>query len=85
MNTFLSDTHPDAQAVQDALLRKMTTQEKVQLVSSMTQTVIHHAKRAIRRNDPLLTDREVELRFVQLHYGEKLAHNLSDWLDERDR
>jgi len=84
MKKSLTDTHPDAQAVQDGLLRKMSTQEKFRLVSSMTQTVIHHAKRSIRRNNPLLTDREVGVRFVELHYGEELAHGLNHWLSEHD-
>ena len=76
MNSLYTDTHPDVRSVQDAILRRMSAQEKVRIVSSMTRTMIYHARRSIRRSHPDLTDREIDLRFVELHYGEDLARGM---------
>ena len=79
-----SDTCGDANRVQIALIRKMTVAEKLAQVWSLSDLVISLSRRAIARANPQMSSREVDLKFVELHYGKDLAAGLADRLRERD-
>ena len=81
MATKLTDTHPEAEAKQIELLRKSTTSERFSLVCSLTKTALFHAKRAIARANPELSQRERDLLFVEVHYGKDLAAGLREYLE----
>ncbi|MHC4470634.1 MAG: hypothetical protein ACYTDY_03115 [Planctomycetota bacterium] len=83
MRTLSRDTRPDAEAVQISLLRQTSPARKMRLVRSLTATVVGWSRRAIRRADPEADEREVELRFLALHYGENLAAAVRRHLEER--
>jgi len=83
MRTRSSDTHPDAEAVQIALLRQATVAQRFHLVRSLSQTVMGLSWRAIRRANPEASEEEVALKFVALHYGEELADRLREYLAGR--
>jgi hypothetical protein len=80
---MFSDTHPEAEKVQIDLLRKATTSDRFALMCSLTATAISLSRRAIARANPALSPREVDLRFVELHYGKELASRVRRYLERR--
>ncbi len=67
------DTDAEAEEVQIALLRTAGVARRAQMALSLSGTVIALARRAIRRSLAGATEREVGLRFVELHSGRELA------------
>jgi len=82
---MLSDTSAEAHRVQIELLRKATVAERVAKARSLTTMAVGLSRRAIAQAHPHWTLREVELKFVELHYGKKLAAELRDCLEEQGR
>ena len=80
---MFSDTHPHAEKVQIDLLRKASTGERFALMCSLTATAISLSRRAIARANPDLSPQEVDLKFVELHYGKELAGRLRGYLETR--
>lgn len=80
---MLTDTHPDAEAVQFELLRRMTSAQKFEIASALTDTGVEQARRAIQRRFPEATSREIDLKFIAMHYGSDLADGFRDYLKER--
>ena len=80
---MLSDTHPEAEKVQIDLLRKASTSERFALMCSLTATAISLSRRAIARANPDLSPQEVDLKFVELHYGKELASRVRRYLKRR--
>ena len=85
MKPGLSDTTEEIERIQAALLRRLTVAERISRSRSLSQTAIQLARRAIRRANPHLTKREVELLFVALHYGEDLASALRSHLSDQEK
>ena len=79
------DTTPEAERVQVDLLRAAPVARRLRLALSLSATVISAARRAHARAQPGASPRELELRFVELHYGAALAQDLRTELDRRDR
>lgn len=79
-----ADTAPDAERVQVVLLRAAPIARRLHLALSLTATVISAARRAIARAQPHASPRELDLRFVELHYGADLAVGLRADLERRD-
>jgi hypothetical protein len=80
---MLSDTHPEAQAMQLELLRKATPAERFELVRSLTALVVTNARRAIARANPGASQEELDLIFVEVHYGAELAARLREFFKSR--
>jgi hypothetical protein len=80
---MLSDTTAEAHRVQIELLRKATVAERIAKARSLTAMAVGLSRRAIARAHPHWTPREVELKFVELHYGKQLAAELRTFLEER--
>ena len=80
---MLTDTHPDADAVQQELLRQMTASQKMFLVNSLTATVVSLCKQGIRERHPEYDERDVAVHFVGMNYGKELAEGYRRRL-ERD-
>lgn len=80
---MLTDTHPDAEAVQFELLRRMTTAQKFEVTCALTDMAIDQSRRAIERAHPGITRREVDLKFIELSYGADLAEKVRLYLKER--
>ena len=83
MGTKSLDTRPDPQHLQVGLLRNAGVARRVGLVRSLSSTVICLSRRAIRRRHPDLSEDEVSLEFVAIHYGRDLADGLSACLQRR--
>jgi hypothetical protein len=79
-----ADTDADAERVQVELLRRAPIARRLRLACSMTTTVVGAARRALARVQPQAPRRDLDLRFVELHYGADVAAGLRDDLERRD-
>jgi hypothetical protein len=78
-----ADTTPDAERVQVDLLRAAPVARRLHLALQLSATVIGAARRAIARAHPQASPLELDLRFVDLHYGPDLAAGLRADLHRR--
>ena len=79
-----ADTTPEAERVQVGLLRAAPVARRLHLALALSATVIGAARRALARAQPHASARELDLRFVELHYGADAAAGLRADLDRRD-
>lgn len=79
-----ADTALDAERVQIALLREAPVARRFHLALALSATIIGVARRALARAQPHASPRELDLRFVELHYGSDVAGGLEAELDRRD-
>ena len=80
MITQSSDTDPQAERVQIELMRSLSVSQRFSIVCSLSQTVMTLSRRAIRRANPTMSERVLDLTFVAYHYGEDLAERLRQYL-----
>ncbi|MBM4048059.1 MAG: hypothetical protein FJ279_23400 [Planctomycetes bacterium] len=76
-----SDTHPEAERVQVELLRQASVQTRLSLALSLSETAMSLSRRAIRRARPGISEQEVGLAFVELHYGRELAERVREYVN----
>jgi len=74
------DTPCEVEKVQIELNRAASVAGRISLVRSLSQTAMYLSRRAIRRANPSLSEREVDLTFVANHYGQNLAERLRLYL-----
>ena len=79
------DTDADAERVQVELLRAAPVYRRLHLAFSLTATVVGAARRALTRAQPQASGWDLDLRFVELHYGAEVAAGLRADLERRDR
>jgi hypothetical protein len=85
MRAQSEDTDVQAERVQIDLLRKASVARRTFIAFSLSETAINLARKAIRLQDAALTDRDVLLRFVAIHYGLELAERVDKDLRRRSR
>jgi hypothetical protein len=78
-----ADTDPEAEAVQDELLRRAGPARRAQMALELSAQVIGMARRHLRRAYPDATETEIGLKFVELNYGSELAEGLRRYLAAR--
>ena len=78
-----TDTSPDAAEVQLGLWREMTGRERVRKAMVLSSRLRAMAFDAIRRRHPEYNEGEVQLKFIELAYGHKLAADFKRWKTER--
>ena len=76
MKTQSLDTQIKAEQFQISLLRKRSTASKFAQIRSLTKSTIQLSKRAIFRANKGINEREVNLIFINLHYGQDLANKI---------
>jgi hypothetical protein len=81
MQARADDTDPDAESVQLELLRRAGPARRLRMALSLSAHVIDLALQGIRRASPGISEREAQLRFVELHYGRELGRELRAFLD----
>jgi hypothetical protein len=79
-----ADTTVEAERVQAAGLRALSVGRRLQTAVGLSAAVITLARRAIRRAAPAASQTAQSLRFVQLHYGARLAAELEIELRRRE-
>jgi hypothetical protein len=77
---MLTDTHPDAERVQIELLRRASPEQKFCTPINLTAALIDSSRQTIAATNPELSPRELNLRCVELYYGEALAARVRDYL-----
>ena len=83
MKTQSRDTRPEVEEIQISLIRKASIAKRIGVVRSLSETTIRLSRRAIARANPELNDRNLDLKFVEYHYGKTLANNLREYLDKK--
>ena len=78
-----SDTHPLAGETQTELLRQASPAQRLAVARSLSRTVIGLSRRAMARANPSLSPVELDLLFVEIHYGREIARSLAQTLAER--
>lgn len=68
-----ADTSAEAEQVQIALIRRAPVSRRLHMAWSLSATVIGAARQALLRARPDASPRDIDLRFVELHYGPELA------------
>ena len=77
------DTAPQAEKVQIELIRESSVSRRISTLRSLSQTAMHLSRRAIRRANPSMSERDVDIAFVENHYGQDLAEELRLYLERR--
>jgi hypothetical protein len=85
MPTHLTDTNPAAEEFQISLFRRASSSEKLALAFSLSETVIQLSKRAIARANPGMSKRELDIVFVELHYGKELAEKVRNYFNRKEQ
>ena len=83
-STTLTDTSPDALAVQIELYRRMTPAEKADRLRALTLAVNTLALAGLRQRHPKADERELQLRLAVLRLGEELVARAYHWQLPRD-
>jgi hypothetical protein len=78
------DTDAEADRLQVALLRAVPASRRIHLALSLSAVVIGAARKGLARSHPHASARELDLTFVEAHYGPELAAGLREDLDRRD-
>ncbi len=83
MKTQSRDTHPKAEEVLIGLIRKASVAKRISRMRSLTRTILRLSKRAIAKVNPGLSEQELNMLFVKIHYGEDLANHLRTYLEQK--
>lgn len=83
MQPYVDDTNPKAKEVQISLIRKAGIAERARHMRELSGMVVNLSRRAISRTHPGFDQKQVDLMFVNIHYGGDLAKRLEDYLDEK--
>ena len=76
---MLTDTHPEAEAVLNRLLRQSTIDDCLDRACSLTQLVRDLSRQGIAEAHPDLSQRDRELLFVEVTYGREWANRLREY------
>jgi len=77
-----SDSHPDAEKVQIELLRQASLAQRFARMQSLTAMAINLSRRAIADANPKFSPKQLDLKCVELYYGQALAARVRRYLDE---
>ena len=77
------DTTPDAERMHVQLLRRAGPFKRSGMASSITNWCLEAAREGLRRARPHLSQRELDLLFVEFNYGRELAMHVRRYLDKR--
>ncbi|MEN8128440.1 MAG: hypothetical protein ABFR90_11665 [Planctomycetota bacterium] len=83
MITQSLDTHPEIEELQISLIRNSSIAKRISKVRSLSESTIWLSRRAIMRANPDLDKKELDLKFVSYHYGEKLAGLLREYMETK--
>ncbi len=84
MVTQSVDTHPEIEKVQLSLIKKASISKRLSRARSLSQSVIQLSRRAIMRANPDLSQEDVNLAFLEYHYGNDLSCSVREYLRKRE-
>jgi hypothetical protein len=82
-NSIVNDTHPAIERKWIEMLRAAGPSRRVAMACALTDQVIRLSKSAIKRANPEISEREIDLLFIELHYGRDLAQQVQSKLSRR--
>ncbi len=80
---YTTDTSADAEAVQLDCLRNTPPEQRLRQSIALSSQLRTMAFDAIRRRHPEFNADDVQLKFIQLTYGDELATDFAQWKSER--
>lgn len=80
---MLDDTHPEVARRQIEMLRAAGFTRRAAIAIALSREVAAMSRRALRMARPDSSEREIDLAFVELHYGRDLAARLRRHLESR--
>lgn len=83
MITQSPDTHPKIEELLISLIRSSSIAKRISRVRSLSESTIWLSQRAIMRANPDLDKKELNLKFISYHYGEKLVYLLRQYMETR--
>ena len=83
MRTQSIDTHPKIEKVLISLIKQKSTAYKINQIVSLSQTTIELSKRAILRNNNELNENQINLLFINFHYGKDIAKRVEEYLNQK--
>jgi hypothetical protein len=82
MKTQSIDTYPETEKVLISLIRKESISKKLSQILSLSQTTIQLSKRAITRANKNLNVDQINLLFINYHYGKDIAEQVKKYIDK---
>ena len=83
MHTQSPDTNFKSEQMLISLLREKSAAQKFSLIRSLSQLTIQLSKRALARAHEGVDDDQLNVLFVDLHYGQELANQFKRRIDEK--
>lgn len=83
MQTQSIDTHNEAENIIISLLREKSSAKKFSLIRSLSGLTIQLSKRAIKRVNKGIDENQVNLIFIDLHYGRELSNKYQKYLKQK--
>jgi hypothetical protein len=83
MNTQSPDTNVKSEQMLISLLREKSAAKKFAMIRSLSQSTIQLSKRAIARANEGIEDDQLNVLFIDLHYGKELAQKFKKHIDEK--
>jgi hypothetical protein len=83
MRTQSIDTHPKIEKVLISLIQNKSIANKINQIVSLSQTTIELSKRAILRNNNELNENQINLLFINYHYGKDIAKRVEKYLNQK--
>jgi hypothetical protein len=80
---YVTDTTLDALDVQLACFRRLTPQERLRKMTASSRRGRDLALAAIRNRNPGMPEEQVRLCYLALAYGDDLAADVRQWIEER--
>ncbi len=81
MKTQSIDTHPKTERILISLLKQESTVKKFSQIRSLSQMSIQLSRRAILRANKTLDENQLNLLFINYHYGKDLAERVRKYLN----
>ncbi len=80
MKKPLTDTNPKIEKILIDLIREKTVTERLTQFTALTSLTLGLSKRALSRRYPGKNQRELDLLFVEYHYGKDLSEKVKQYL-----
>ena len=80
MATQSKDTDPEMEKYQLLLIKKASVSKRILTARSLTSSMISLSRRAIKRAHPEYSQKELDLAFLEIHYGNELSEAVRDYL-----
>ena len=80
MRTQSLDTNAETEKILISLLQKESRAEKFSQIRSLSEIAIRLSKRAIKRANKNLDEKQINLLFIEYNYGKDLAGKVQKYL-----